>query len=73
MVDHVLQVAVRGGNHSDVGLDRLVPANAFEPLLLEDPENLALQQGGHVPHLVEKQRPFGTLLKLADAAEIARS
>ena len=55
-----------GGDDPDVGLDRLVAADPLELLLLQEPEDLALEHRRHVADLVEEEGPAVALLELAD-------
>src|SRR5213083_1686539 len=49
-----LEVAVGGGDDARVDFDRLAPADALEAVLLEEAEQLALQLGREVAHLVQE-------------------
>jgi hypothetical protein len=53
-------VAVRGGDQSDVGPDRLVAADALERLLLEQAEDPGLEDRRHVADLVEEDKGPGS-------------
>ncbi len=64
--DGVGQVPVGGGDDADVGLDRLVLAEAVELALLEDAEELALGGQGHLPDLVEEEGAAVSQLEFAD-------
>src|SRR5262249_18770871 len=59
------QIAVRGGENSYIGLDGLVAADPFEPLVLQHAQQLRLRERRHVGDLIEKQRTAGALLELA--------
>src|SRR5439155_951038 len=49
-----LEVVVGGGDDARVDFDRLAPADALEAVLLEEAEQLALQLGREVAHLVQE-------------------
>src|SRR5438034_8251269 len=51
-----LEVAVGGGDDARVDFDRLAPADALEAVVLEEAEQLALQLGREVAHLVQEDR-----------------
>ena len=51
--DHACELAVRRGDQADVDLDRPVPPEALELLLLEDPQELRLQLEWELAHLAE--------------------
>ena len=53
--DLVLEVAVGGGEDADVDLDALGAAEAFEGLVLEGADDLALGFEGHVRDFVEEE------------------
>ncbi len=53
-----------------VGADRLVAADAFESLLLQQTQHLGLQWRRHVANLVEEEGAARDLLELADAAAV---
>src|SRR5262245_48058522 len=40
LVDHSAEVPIRGGDHTDVGVDRSRPAETLELVLLQDAEKL---------------------------------
>ena len=65
-----VQVLVGGGDHADVGADRLVAADPLELLLLQQPQHLGLRRRRHVADLVEEERAAVGLLELADAAAV---
>ena len=58
------------GDDPHVGLNRLVPADSFESLLLQQPQQLALHERRHVPHFVQKDGSSGALFELADSLPI---
>src|SRR5690606_12157247 len=66
--DHLLQVAVSGGEDADVHLDRLVAPDPFDLAELEEPEQLDLYGRGNVAELVEKKRPAVGLFESSDPA-----
>ena len=51
-------------------LDRLVPADALERLVLQQPQHLGLHGQRHVADFVEEKRAAVALLELADAAAV---
>ena len=53
---HVLQVAVRGRHHAQVGMPQLGAAHAAVGAGLQQAQQLDLQRQGDVAHLVQKQR-----------------
>ena len=64
---HVLfQVAVRGGDHPHVDLDRLAAADALEGMPFQHAEELGLDAGAHLADFVEHQRALVGGLELAD-------
>src|SRR5262249_59230111 len=65
-----LQVAVRGGDESDVRPDGLAAADALEGLVLQQAQHLRLKRQRHVADLVEEQRAARDLLELADAPAV---
>src|SRR5262249_25982290 len=71
--DQRLQVSVRGGEQAHVGLNRLIPAQPLETLLLQRAQELALGERGHVTDLIEEQCSTGALLELADALPVSAS
>src|SRR5262249_33784665 len=54
--DHAGEVAVRGGDHTDVDGNRPCPAETLELVLLYDAEQLRLQLEGDLADLVQEQR-----------------
>ena len=58
LLDLLLQVLVRRGDHADVHLDALVAADPLELPLLEDAEQLGLHGRRDVADLVEEDRPL---------------
>ena len=50
------EIQVGGGDHAAVGLDRVGAADAFEPPILEHPQQLGLHAQRHLADLVEKER-----------------
>src|SRR6185312_16751986 len=63
----LLEVAVGGGDEADIDLDRLAAADPVDLALLDGAQQLRLEAGVHLAHLVEQQRPAIRLLELADA------
>ena len=61
---------VRRGQNADVGLKRLVAAEALETLILQHAQHFRLQGRRHIADFIEKQRAAIALLELADAAPI---
>ena len=57
LLDRPLEILVGRGNQPDVGLQRLVAAEALELPLLQDAQQLDLRRQLHVANLVEEQRP----------------
>jgi hypothetical protein len=60
------QVPVRGGDHADVDVDGLVPADALERPLLKHAQQLGLGPERHVADLIEEHRPPIGLLEPAN-------
>ena len=66
---HVLfQVAVRGGDHAHVDLDRVAAADALERMAFQHAEELGLRAWAHLADFVEHQRALVGRLELADLA-----
>ncbi|OPY04690.1 MAG: hypothetical protein A4E67_02271 [Syntrophaceae bacterium PtaB.Bin038] len=65
--DPGLEVAVRGGDDPDVGMQDLVAPDPLELALLEEPQQLDLHGRGQLPDLVEEERPPVGLLEASDA------
>ena len=63
--DHPSEVAVGGGDHAHVHLDRVRVADPLELALLQHPQQLHLQRRAHRPDFVEEQRAFVRLLEAA--------
>ncbi len=63
--DLLLEVLVGGRDHPHVDGHGPRPPYRFELLLLEDAEDLGLRLQGHVPDLIEEQRPPVGQLELA--------
>ena len=68
--DHLVEVAVGGGDEADVGPDRVVAAEALEPAVLQEAEHLGLGGRRHVADLVEEDGAAVGLLELADPAAV---
>ena len=66
--DVPLQIAVRGGDHAHVDLDRLAAADALERMPFQHAEKLGLDGGAHLADFVEHQRALVGRLELADLA-----
>ncbi|EWS64721.1 hypothetical protein Y695_02031 [Hydrogenophaga sp. T4] len=66
-LDPLLQVLVRGGDHTHVGTHRAVAAHAVEMAVGEHAQQARLQVKRHVTDFVEKQRAAIGLLKAAAA------
>ncbi len=64
---HRLEVAVRGGQHAHIDLDRTVAAEARELAVLQHVQQLGLEGRRHVADLVEHHRALLRELELADA------
>ena len=64
--DFGLQVAIAGGDQTDVDLDRPAAADAIDLALLDRAQQLGLQARVHLADLVEQQRAAARLLELAD-------
>ena len=60
------QVAVGGGDHPHVDLDRLAAADALEGMPFQHAEELGLDAGAHLADLVEHERALVGGLELAD-------
>src|SRR5215467_5985189 len=58
LLDHGAQITMRGGDHADIDLVRVVAAKPLEFLLLQDPQQFCLELERNVPDLVEKERPL---------------
>ncbi len=56
--NHLLEIAVGGGDQPDVGLDQLVAPQTFELLLLEDAQQFRLQLQRHIAHFIKEQGAF---------------
>ena len=65
--DQLGQLLVRGGQHADVGVNRLAAADADDRFFLEHAEQLRLAGEAHVADLVEEQRAAGGQLEFAGA------
>src|SRR5262245_48826784 len=55
--DLFFEIAVRGGDDPDVDTDVGATADALEALFFEKAQELRLKRRGHLPDLVEKNRP----------------
>ena len=62
----LLQVAVGGGDHAHVDLDRLAAADALEGMPFQHAEELGLHAGAHLADFVEHERALVGGLELAD-------
>src|SRR5207244_7971494 len=60
------QIAIGGSNQANVGLNRLIAADALETLLLQNPKNLSLGQRRHVADLIQKECAAATFFEFAD-------
>jgi hypothetical protein len=56
LVDHRAQVAVGRRDPPDIDLERAAAADALEPALLQDAQQLGLQLGLELADLVEEER-----------------
>src|ERR1035438_8407502 len=65
-LDHLLQVPVGGGDYPDVHMDRPIPADTLQFLLLNGTQKLRLQFERHFPDFIQEQRAFMCHLKSAD-------
>ncbi len=65
LIDQDLDVAIGGGDHADIGLDGLVPAEPLEGLVLQHPQQFGLQTEGKLAELVQKQ---GAAVRLLEAS-----
>ncbi len=61
----LLQIAVGGRNHADVGLLRPRAAEPLELALLQDPQKLGLGRRAHLADFVQEQHAAGCQLDLA--------
>ena len=68
LADLVIHVAVRGGQETDIDLDRLSSADAVDLPLLNGAEQLGLQPRVHLGDLVQQQGPTARFLEASDAA-----
>src|SRR5436190_8286213 len=66
-----MQVAVSRRDRPHVGTDCLVPSDAFERLLLQEPQDFSLRGQRHIADFIEKQRATVALLEFADAPPIS--
>ena len=66
LLNQAIQILVRGRDDPHVAGDGFVAADTLEPPFLEQPQDLGLRGGSHVPDLVQEQRARVTLLELAD-------
>ena len=64
------QITVGGGHDANVDLDLIVAADALEPALLQHGQQLHLDRGGDLSHLVQKQRAAVGLFEAADTPAI---
>ena len=62
------QVAVGGGDHPHVDLDRFAAADALEGMPFQHAEELGLESGTHLADFIEHQRALVGGLELADLA-----
>src|SRR6185503_15897058 len=65
ILDHLLKVAVGGGNHPHVDLHRMRIADALELSLLKHAQKLHLERRAHRADFVEEQRALVGLLETA--------
>ncbi|MDI7269487.1 MAG: hypothetical protein QME96_15980, partial [Myxococcota bacterium] len=65
---HRREVAIGRGDDAHVGAPLLDRPDGHERRVLDDPQQLRLQRGAHVAHLVEEQRP--PVGRLEEAAPI---
>ena len=56
VLDHLLEVAVRGGDHARLGAFGLLRAQRLELAILDDAQQLGLELRGRVADLVEEDR-----------------
>ncbi|EFQ61796.1 hypothetical protein PFWH6_4198 [Pseudomonas fluorescens WH6] len=59
------EVAVGGGDHADIQLDRLARADALDFALLQHPQQFGLQAQGHLRDFIEQDRAAVGLFELA--------
>jgi len=60
------QIAVRGGNNPQVGVDGLVSAQPHEAMVLQETKEFGLNQGYHVAEIIVEEHATAGLLKLPD-------
>ena len=65
-----MQVAVRGGQHADVDVDRLARADPLERFLLQHPQQLGLQRQIDLGDLVQQDRAAVGRLEAARAGGV---
>ena len=65
VLHELLEVAVSGGDETQVHGDLVLAADADEPALLEHPQQLHLRVESQLAHLVEEERPSPGELNLA--------
>src|SRR5262249_5635051 len=64
--DHPAEVPVRGGDQTDVDVDRPCPTETLELVLLQHAEELRLQLERDLAHLVEEERATVSELEPSD-------
>ena len=62
----LLQVAIGGGDHADIDVDRLAAADALEGMPFQHAEELGLDAGAHLADFVEHEGALVGGLELAD-------
>ena len=66
---HVLfQIAIRGGDHAHIDLDRFAAADALERMPFQHAQELGLNRRAHLADFVEHQRALVGRFELADLA-----
>ena len=70
LAHHQPQIAMAGGNDTDVGADRVVTADRHELALLQDAQQPGLRLERHVADLIEEQGAALGLLEPAHAARV---
>ena len=66
LLDFLLEVLVRGGDHADVHLDRPRRSEPLDFAFLQHAQHLGLRLRAHVADFVEEDRAAVGLLELAD-------
>ncbi len=67
-LDHLLQIAIGRGNHVHVGVKQFTAANGIELMLLQDPEQLALDVQRKFAHFIQKKCAMVCKLELSNFA-----